>query len=251
MPGVLLIEGMAQAGGLLLLHDLPQTARTSSSLRRHRGGEVPPAGGARRPDPLRGGGPAPRSTFCKVKGKALVDGELAARPSLLGDGGPQGHERADPSPRPVDPGRDAGRRRPRRTFAVIGPDVEIGDGTEVFAGARSRPGEDRPREPHLSPACIGFEPQDLKFGGERVRLSRSATATTSARCAPSTAARPRAAASPASAATTSSWPTPTRPRLPGGEPHDLRQQRDARRARRGARRRQHQRLHLRAPVLPT
>jgi len=56
-------------------------------------------------------------------------------------------------------------------FAVIGPEVEIGDGTEIGGGAHvygpAKIGRDNRIHPH---ACIGFEPQDLKFRGERVSL---------------------------------------------------------------------------------
>jgi 3-hydroxyacyl-[acyl-carrier-protein] dehydratase len=82
MPGVLLIEGMAQAGGLLLLHDLPQ--RESKLLlfagieeAKFRRPVVPGDQIRYEVEVLR-----LRSTFCKVKGKALVDGELAAEAIL-------------------------------------------------------------------------------------------------------------------------------------------------------------------------
>jgi len=55
--------------------------------------------------------------------------------------------------------------------AVIGADVEIAAETEIGAGAHvvgpTRMGRGNRIFPH---ACIGFEPQDLKFGGEYVRL---------------------------------------------------------------------------------
>jgi beta-hydroxyacyl-ACP dehydratase FabZ len=81
-PGVLLIEGMAQAGGLLLLHDLPDRAGKllyfagieEAKFRR----PVIPGDQVRYEiEVLR-----LRSTYCKVAGKALVDGELAAEAIL-------------------------------------------------------------------------------------------------------------------------------------------------------------------------
>ncbi|HVS01180.1 MAG TPA: acyl-ACP--UDP-N-acetylglucosamine O-acyltransferase [Thermoanaerobaculia bacterium] len=55
--------------------------------------------------------------------------------------------------------------------AVIGPQVEIGADTEVGAGAQvrgpSRIGAGNRIFPH---ACVGFEPQDLKYQGEETRL---------------------------------------------------------------------------------
>jgi UDP-N-acetylglucosamine acyltransferase len=56
-------------------------------------------------------------------------------------------------------------------FAVIGPEVEIGEGTEVGAGAQIQGPSKIGRENRIFPqAAIGFEPQDLKFQGERVTL---------------------------------------------------------------------------------
>jgi UDP-N-acetylglucosamine acyltransferase len=56
-------------------------------------------------------------------------------------------------------------------FAVIGAEVEIGEGTEVGAGAQIYGPTKIGRENRIHPqACIGFEPQDLKFQGERVSL---------------------------------------------------------------------------------
>jgi 3-hydroxyacyl-[acyl-carrier-protein] dehydratase len=82
MPGVLLIEGMAQAGGLLLLHDLPQRENKlllfagieEAKFRR----PVVPGDQIRyEVEVLR-----LRSTFGRVAGKVLVDGELAAEAIL-------------------------------------------------------------------------------------------------------------------------------------------------------------------------
>ncbi len=78
MPGVLLVEGMAQAGGLLLLHDVPERERKllffaaieSAKFRR----PVVPGDQVRYEiEVLR-----LRATYCRLSGKALVDGQLAA-----------------------------------------------------------------------------------------------------------------------------------------------------------------------------
>jgi beta-hydroxyacyl-ACP dehydratase FabZ len=78
MPGVLLIEGMAQAGGLLLLKDLPNRENKllffmgieSAKFRR----PVVPGDQVRfEIEVLR-----LRSSHCKLSGKALVDGQVAA-----------------------------------------------------------------------------------------------------------------------------------------------------------------------------
>ncbi len=56
-------------------------------------------------------------------------------------------------------------------YAVIGPRVEIGAGTRVEAGAHVQGPSRIGKENRIFPyACVGFEPQDLKFGGEETRL---------------------------------------------------------------------------------
>lgn len=78
VPGVLLIEGMAQAGGLLLLQDIPDREKKliyfagieEAKFRR----PVVPGDQVRYElEVLR-----LRSTYCKLAGKVLVDGNLAA-----------------------------------------------------------------------------------------------------------------------------------------------------------------------------
>jgi 3-hydroxyacyl-[acyl-carrier-protein] dehydratase len=82
MPGVLLIEGMAQAGGLLLLHDLPQRENklllfAGIEAAKFRRPVVPGDQIRYEVEVLR-----LRSTFGRVAGKVLVDGELAAEAIL-------------------------------------------------------------------------------------------------------------------------------------------------------------------------
>jgi beta-hydroxyacyl-ACP dehydratase FabZ len=78
VPGVFLVEGLAQAGGLLLLHDMPDRADKliffmgieSAKFRR----PVVPGDQVRYEiEVLR-----LRSMHCKMSGKVLVDGQLAA-----------------------------------------------------------------------------------------------------------------------------------------------------------------------------
>ena len=82
MPGVLLIEGMAQAGGLLLLHDIPDRLNklllfASIEQAKFRRPVVPGDQVRYEIEVLR-----LRSTYCKLAGKALVDGQLAAEAVL-------------------------------------------------------------------------------------------------------------------------------------------------------------------------
>jgi UDP-N-acetylglucosamine acyltransferase len=55
--------------------------------------------------------------------------------------------------------------------AVIGPGVTVGAGTEVGAGAQLHgPAAIGARNRIFPHVCLGFDPQDLKFGGEETRL---------------------------------------------------------------------------------
>ncbi len=57
-------------------------------------------------------------------------------------------------------------------FAVIGPEVEIGEGTEIGASAQVYGPTTIGRENKIYPhAAVGFDPQDLSFKGETVRLT--------------------------------------------------------------------------------
>lgn len=56
-------------------------------------------------------------------------------------------------------------------YAIIGAQVEIGAGSRIEAGAQVRGPTRMGEENHVYPyACVGFDPQDLKFGGEETRL---------------------------------------------------------------------------------
>ncbi len=71
----------------------------------------------------------------------------------------------------VDPGAQLADGVEIGPFAVVGAEVEIGEGTTVGAGAQihgpSKIGAGNRIYPH---ACLGTDPQDLKFAGERVML---------------------------------------------------------------------------------
>ncbi len=56
-------------------------------------------------------------------------------------------------------------------YAVIGAEVRIGDGTEIGSGAKIQGQTQMGAENRVfANACIGFDPQDLKYQGERSRL---------------------------------------------------------------------------------
>jgi UDP-N-acetylglucosamine acyltransferase len=71
----------------------------------------------------------------------------------------------------VDPSACLGEAVRIGPFAVVGAGVEIGGGTEVGAGAQIYGPTRLGRENRIYPqAAIGFDPQDLTFRGEEVRL---------------------------------------------------------------------------------
>lgn len=81
-PGVLLIEGMAQAGGLLLLQEIPDRERkllyfASIEEARFRRPVVPGDQVRYEIEVIK-----LRKTYCKLTAKALVDGEVAAEAVL-------------------------------------------------------------------------------------------------------------------------------------------------------------------------
>ena len=71
----------------------------------------------------------------------------------------------------VDPGAILGDGVEVGPFAFVGAEVEIGEGTSIGSGAQvhgpTRIGSGNRIYPH---ACLGTDPQDLKFAGERVAL---------------------------------------------------------------------------------
>lgn len=83
MPGVLVVEGMAQAGGILLLHDIAERDRKllyfmSIERARFRRPVVPGDQLRYEVEVMR-----MRATTCKLAGKAIVDGEVAAEAICL------------------------------------------------------------------------------------------------------------------------------------------------------------------------
>lgn len=83
MPGVLIVESMAQAGGLLLLQEIPDREKkllyfVAIDDARFRRPVVPGEQLQVEVTVL-----AFRGDFCKLRGKATVDGELAAEATLM------------------------------------------------------------------------------------------------------------------------------------------------------------------------
>ena len=82
MPGVLIIEAMAQVGGMLLMGTIEDPETQGRVLHVARQREVPAAGEAGRPDPLRARDVQIRGAMCKMRGVAKVDGEVVAEADM-------------------------------------------------------------------------------------------------------------------------------------------------------------------------
>jgi beta-hydroxyacyl-ACP dehydratase FabZ len=83
MPGVLIVEAMAQAGAVLLLHDMPDRAKrlvyfTGIDGARFRSAITPGDQLRLTVEVLK-----LRPRMCKMRGRAEVDGQLAAEAELL------------------------------------------------------------------------------------------------------------------------------------------------------------------------
>lgn len=71
----------------------------------------------------------------------------------------------------IDPSAELGDGVTVGPFVVLGPQVVVGDGCEIGASAQVQSHTTLGRENKIFPhACVGFEPQDLKYEGEEVHL---------------------------------------------------------------------------------
>ncbi len=174
MPGVLIVEAMAQVAGVLVLSQIPDRKKKLVLLASHRRGEIPQAGAARR-------SASHRNESRQAQGHASR--RCSARPpwtarwwrkrpcSASSPTGTDGVRRdADSSDRD---------RRPRRSHRGIRRNRPVFDHRRGCRHRRAhaphgaclhgRPleiGEDNVFFPY---STVGVAPQDLKYNGERVR----------------------------------------------------------------------------------
>ena len=169
MPGVLMIEAMAQAAGVLILErdELPPTARTA--LRGVNNGKFrrPVVPGDQLRLDVRLG--RVRSRLAKAQATAYVEDQVVAEAELV-LGIEPGAAFVDPMAR-VHPLAQIGEGSTIGPFCAIGPDVRIGRrcqiGASVVIEGWTEVGDDTQIYPMAS---IGLAPQDLKYKGERTRL---------------------------------------------------------------------------------
>ena len=117
MPGVLIVEAMAQAAGALVVHTLGLTSREPHRLLHdHRQGPLPPSRAARRDAAHSGEGASPSRAGVEIRGQGLC-----RRHAVRGGG----IQRDDP--------------RRHRMAMGIHPTAMIEDGARLGAGRRNRP----------------------------------------------------------------------------------------------------------------
>ena len=191
MPGVLVIEAMAQAGGIIMTHELPDRAQklvVFTGIERAK---------FRRPvtpgDQLRieVNVLSFRTRAGRIQGRATVDGKLACEATLTCQVVPRGRqtrssdettERARPHSRGpaggdprvsihpsamVAPGAHIPDSCTIGPYSTIGPEVVLGEDctlvSHVVLDGRTRLGDRNRIFPFTS---IGIAPQDLKYAGE-------------------------------------------------------------------------------------
>jgi UDP-N-acetylglucosamine acyltransferase len=170
MPGVLLMEGLAQAAGIWLLQDARDPRRLEVHLvgiddAKFRRPAVPG-------DQLRLEVRVlhRRGALCRVRGEVRSGEHRVAEANLLLQVSTLAAPTVDPSARvareaQLGPGVKVG------AYAVIGPQVRIGAGSIVEAHAVLDGDTTLGRNNHLYPFCsVGLAPQDLKYHGEATRL---------------------------------------------------------------------------------
>jgi UDP-N-acetylglucosamine acyltransferase len=170
MPAVLMIEALTQAAGLLLLEraSAPPTARVwlrgvdNAKFRR----QVVP--GDRLILDVRLG--RQRSSLARARAMAFVGDQMVAEADLLLAMDP-GAAYIDPTAS-VHPGARVGAGTTIGPYCSIGPEVVIGErcriGASVVVDGWTEVGD----ETQIFPmASIGLAPQDLKYKGERTRLT--------------------------------------------------------------------------------
>ena len=170
MPGVLMVEALLQAAGVLLLErpGSPRGARCAlrgvddAKFRR----QVVPGDRLRLEVKLG----RTRARLAKAEASAFVDDQLVAEMVLL-LGIEPGPADVHPSAH-VDPAARIGDGTTIGPNAAIGPDVVIGRrcriGASVVIDGRTEIGDDTNIYPMAS---IGLAPQDLKYQGEPTRLT--------------------------------------------------------------------------------
>jgi UDP-N-acetylglucosamine acyltransferase len=170
MPGVLLMEGLAQAAGIWLLNDAPDPGRLEVHLvgiddAKFRRPAVPG-------DQLRLEVRVlhRRGALCRMRGEVRSGEHRVAEAKLLLQVATLDPPTVDPTAR-VAPQARLGAGVRVGAYAVVGPQVRVGAGTIVEAHAVVDGDTTLGRENHVYPfSSVGLAAQDLKYHGEPTRL---------------------------------------------------------------------------------
>ncbi len=170
MPGVLLMEGLAQAAGIWLLKDAPDPRRLEVHVvgideAKFRRPAVPG-------DQLRLEVQVlhRRGSLCRVRGEVRSGEHRVAEAKLLLQVATLPAPEIDPAAR-VDPAAVLGAGVRVGAYSVIGAGVRIGAGTIVDSHAVVDGDTTIGRGNHLYPfSSVGLAPQDLKYRGDPTRL---------------------------------------------------------------------------------
>jgi UDP-N-acetylglucosamine acyltransferase len=170
MPGVLLMEGLAQAAGIWLLHDAPDPRRLEVHLvgiddAKFRRPAVPG-------DQLRLEVRVlhRRGALCRMRGEVRSGDHRVAEARLLLQVATLEPPAVDPTAR-VAPQAELGPGVRVGAYAVVGPQVRVGAGTIIDSHAVVDGDTVLGRNNRLYPfSSVGLPPQDLKYHGERTRL---------------------------------------------------------------------------------
>ena len=170
MPGVLLIEALTQAASLLVLEHANATPNARACLRgvndaKFRRQVVP--GDRLRLEVTLG---RTRSRLAKAQAAAYVGSQVVTEAELVIAVDP-GAAYIDPTAR-VHPAAKIGAGTIIGAHAVIGGDVTIGERCQIGASAVIDGWTEIGDETRVYPmASVGMAPQDLKYRGERTRLT--------------------------------------------------------------------------------
>jgi UDP-N-acetylglucosamine acyltransferase len=170
MPGVLLMEGLAQAAGIWLLKDAPDPRRLEVHVvgideAKFRRPAVPGDQLRLEVEVLHRRGP-----LCRVKGEVRCGEHRVAEARLLLQVATLAAPEIDPAAR-VAPGAELGPGVRVGAYSVIGAGVRVGAHTIIDSHVVIDGDTTIGRRNHLFPfSSVGLAPQDLKYGGETTHL---------------------------------------------------------------------------------
>jgi len=170
MPGVLLMESLAQAAGIWLLRGSPDPRQLEVHVvgiddAKFRRPAVPG-------DQLRLEVRLlhRRGRLCRVRGEVRCGEHRVAEANLLLQISTLPPPEVDPTAR-VSPGAILGPGSRVGAYSIIGPEVRVGPRTVIEAHVVIDGDTVLGADNHLYPFCsVGLAPQDLKFRGEHTRL---------------------------------------------------------------------------------